>query len=197
MNHPAIRPLDIGSFLADIRNPAYSMTRVHGLMPLSERFKLIRANYHARARMVADGKCDWDRGDPYRIADWPSIFTPIEAAAWGEIRGDGLPLWPQFPVGRYFVDFGNPVSRVALECDGKEFHDPKKDAQRDAELLDMGWTVYRAPGWKCMKEMTPPCELDEDDATDEYRAEFRDTTIRGLIQLIARNHFPERSYLEQ
>jgi hypothetical protein len=188
----------IGECLNLVENSRYSLVPVDGKMPLSERFKRIRANYAARGRKVADGKSTWLQGDPYSIADWVSIFTPIESAAWGEIRGDGIPLWPQFPVGPYFVDFGNPVARVALECDGKAYHDPAKDAARDAHLLEMGWTVYRAPGWICMKEMKTPFEVeaDGDDVTDEYWEEFMSTTMRGLIQRIARNHFPERAWVD-
>ncbi|PZX29445.1 uncharacterized protein DUF559 [Cupriavidus phytorum] len=49
------------------------------------------------------------------------------------------------------MDFGNPVIKIAIECDGAQYHDAGKDAKRDAELLEMGWRVIRIPGWKCLK----------------------------------------------
>jgi very-short-patch-repair endonuclease len=118
--------------------------------------KQLRAKY---ARLAVEGKDAWFRGDPYAIWDWGIAFTPIEAAVWTDIRGRGLDLWPQLPVGRYFVDFGNPVARVAIECDGKDFHDERRDALRDAELARSGWRVWRVPGWACLKESRDCNEL--------------------------------------
>jgi very-short-patch-repair endonuclease len=77
-------------------------------------------------------------------------FTPIEYWLWHDIRAVDAVLYPQYPAGRFFVDFGNPVAKVAIECDGAAYHtDQAKDASRDAELERLGWTVYRFPGWMC------------------------------------------------
>lgn len=144
---------------------------ISGGVPWNERFAMLKHNYRVKAAMVDSGRESWMRGDPYEIADWPSIFTPIESALWVDIRCAGLAMWPQFPVGRYFVDFGNPVARVALECDGASFHDANKDAARDAELNKLGWTVLRIPGWRCKKE-APELEQDMSDDELEERREF-------------------------
>jgi len=100
---------------------------------------------------------------PYFV-DWGLIFTPIESDAWHYIRLYGLPMYPQFPVGRYFVDFGDPDRRIAIECDGAAFHDADKDKKRDAELLEMGWRVFRFPGWSLRKG-----EDDEGSARNRFR----------------------------
>lgn len=123
---------------------------VHASLSLGERFVNIRANYKRHQAMVDAGLSEWFKGDPYEVGDWLSVFTPIEFSMWQDIRGMGLDLWPQLPVGRFFVDFGNPVAKVAVECDGRQWHlDQEKDAARDAELERMGWKVYRVPGWQC------------------------------------------------
>lgn len=144
---------------------------INGGVPWKDRFAMFKHNYKVKAAMVDAGRESWLHGDPYAIADWPSLFTPIEAALWVDIRCAGLAMWPQFPVGRYFVDFGNPVARVALECDGASFHDANKDAARDAELNTLGWTVLRIPGWRCKKE-APELEQDMSDDELEERREF-------------------------
>lgn len=151
---------------------------------LSERFRKIRANYKSLQSAVDAGHLDWMRGDPYEIADWLNLFTPIEMAAWVEIRGAGLSMWPQFPVGRFFVDFGNPVAKIALECDGKAFHDPKKDAERDQTLNDMGWVVIRAPGWRCSRVMDSPERMREEgeDVSEEYEVRFDKKTLAGVVR---------------
>lgn len=94
------------------------------------------------------GASEWGI-DAYEV-DWLSVFTPIEYALWHDIRGHNCILYPQYPVGRYFVDFANPVAKVAIECDGASWHqDAEKDASRQAEIEALGWTVYRITGRDC------------------------------------------------
>lgn len=82
--------------------------------------------------------------------DWCAIFTPIELQCWDCIRTlGGLPFCPQYPVERFFVDFGDPVRKFAIECDGKAWHDAKRDAARDEILQDVGWRVFRVTGHQC------------------------------------------------
>lgn len=144
---------------------------INGGVPWRDRFAMFRHNYRVKAALVEAGRSSWLRGDPYAVADWPSLFTPIEAALWVDIRCAGLAMWPQFPVGRYFVDFGNPAAKVAIECDGAKFHDAQKDASRDAELNKLGWTVLRVPGWRCKKE-APDLDFDMSDEEEEERRQF-------------------------
>ena len=141
---------------------------VSGRQSLSERFDAIRRNYGRKRAMVEAGLDDWFCSDPYQLGNWPEVFTPIEYALWFEIRGRGLDLWPQLPVDRFFVDFGNPVAKVAIECDGKEWHkDSAKDQERDNKLERMGWMVLRIPGWQCNRRI-----LDRHEAADAGIEDF-------------------------
>lgn len=80
-------------------------------------------------------------------------LTPIESALWADIRLLSAVLYPQYPVGRRFVDFGNPHAKVAIECDGAAFHtDAAADRQRQAEIESLGWTVYRFTGRECFTD---------------------------------------------
>ena len=74
---------------------------------------------------------------PYGM-DWSQVFTPIEFQVWQDIRGTGADYWPQFPIGRFVVDFADPAIKVAIEADGARWHDEERDSQRDQELSDMG-----------------------------------------------------------
>lgn len=87
----------------------------------------------------------WDHDGGIRL-------SPIEQNLWGDIRTADLVLYPQWPVAGFFVDFGNPVARVAIECDGKAFHDAARDAPRQKAIESNGWTVYRFPGWMCNQQ---------------------------------------------
>jgi very-short-patch-repair endonuclease len=117
--------------------------------------------------------------DPYAWAlDAQIVLSPIEAALWSDIRAEAAVFYPQYPVAGFFVDFGNPKARVAIECDGLPFHrDQSKDARRQSLIEAQGWTVYRINGSQCMKEDA----CDEDGAIDYSPG-------RKLIQTVSERH---------
>lgn len=156
-------------------------------MDLGERFRRIKHNYRRKQAMVDAKLDDWFRSDPYEVAYWPALFTPIEASLWSDIRRWSLDLWPQLPVGGFFVDFGNPVARIAVECDGAEWHkDKDKDARRDRALNDMGWRVVRINGRMCKTEILSSEEAEyEKDIDPEDYDEWRDreTPYLALVEI--------------
>lgn len=191
MTEPVLAADDMSEFVAHLlRSREFPIQQVQAESDWRLRLRNIRRAY-AQFQVRADaGFADWMEFEPYRIADWASIFTPIEQAAWHDIRKSGLAMWPQLPVGRFYVDFGNPIVKVALECDGKKFHDPAIDAVRDKVLNAMGWTVYRAPGWQCWHEISEPLgfeDWDREDQNEFYRAE-RAKTLSPIISQIS-GHF--------
>lgn len=129
--------------------------------------------------------------DPYCHIDWASNFTPIEQDMWNAVRCFGkAPMYPQYPVGNYFVDFGNPATKIAIECDGKEWHtDTNKDYLRDKVLLEMGWIVYRINGSDCVR---PEIEVTDDtDEREVYRSleHYYLNTAIGLVKAISIFHY--------
>lgn len=102
---------------------------------------------------------------PAYLIDWLRVFTPIERMAWSAIRYRGLPLLPQYPIGPYFADFADPDVRIVLECDGKQFHqDAERDAARDLEMAQQGWSVFRVSGRECYAP-----EIDWEHVVDKRR----------------------------
>lgn len=169
---------------------------------LGARFARIRKHYELELpRMQAEyditGRVHFD---PYRL-DFTSDMTPIEASAWSDIRCAGLPFFPQLPVLGYFLDFADPFKKIAIECDGKQWHNAEKDAKRDARLRADGWTVYRIPGHKCKRNLRRPYDLlveaeqaghSEDDALQLVAAHAREwfaNTSEGVIEAIAIAHY--------
>jgi hypothetical protein len=125
---------------------------------------------------------------PYCVIDWASLFSPIEEMSWYAIRGIGkAPLYLQYPVGKYFTDFGNPFLKIAVECDGIKYHDEERDNLRDEAFEKMGWTVFRITGRDCnncdenygMNRDFSPMEL------GYINSNFYNTTIEGLVKSIA------------
>lgn len=128
-----------------------------------------------------------DSGDPYFL-DWR--FTPIEYAVWQDIRGSGLPMLPQVPVLKYFIDFGDPEKKIGIECDGKQWHDPVKDKKRDDQLAAVGWKIFRISGHVCKRILTDPWELDRDDEifNAKVNAWFTNTST-GVVYAIKQAYY--------
>lgn len=136
--------------------------------------------------------------DPYEL-DLTSYMTPIESVTWNAIRYTDLPFYPQFPVLGFFLDFANPFKKIAIECDGKQWHDKEKDKRRDAHLYYAGWTVYRIEGWKCNKVMDEPWEVfhqakadgepADDEIKEQYINEWMNKTCDGIVTAIGIHHF--------
>lgn len=125
--------------------------------------------------------------DPY-IHDWK--FSKIESNVWGDIRGVGIPLYPQFPAERFFLDFANPFLKIGIECDGKEFHDRKRDEIRDKLLAEAGWMIFRMPGHECVRQYD--LNLIEDFETRRARElmhNFHHDTSEGVLYALKWAYF--------
>ena len=98
------------------------------------------------------------------------------------------------------VDFGDPVKKVALECDGKQFHNAEKDKTRDMYLNSLGWTVFRVTGKECHrpepdKEDLYFKKLDGIITEEEYDQIMRDwamNTSDGVISAIGSVYYGKR-----
>ena len=128
---------------------------------------------------------------PYNInaCDWSYILTPIEMDAWFWILQKGrTPFYPQYPVGKYIIDFGMPHLKIGLELDGKAYHDKDKDYARDKELKSLGWTIIRVTGKEMVRSQ--PDEIHAFHEMDDIRQaspilnKWLRTTGEGVIQAI-------------
>jgi len=115
----------------------------------TQNYSAIRAHYAMHSeRIMNAGRGKFGIG----AYAWDGILTltPIEQALWADFRSLGIVMYPQYPVGRFFVDFGNPKAHVAIECDGAAYHqDVESDKRRQQEIQSLGWTVYRFTGREC------------------------------------------------
>ncbi len=115
-------------------------------------YEELRAHYASINDRIYERSAQGYYTAPYsRGIDFVQIMSPIEFQTWQALRCFGrMPLYPQYPVGKYWADFANPYFKIAIECDGKAFHtDYEKDRQRDIDFNKMGWEVYRITGADC------------------------------------------------
>jgi very-short-patch-repair endonuclease len=142
-----------------------------------EKLKVIRARYKD-----VELPCN-----PYSIYDWHKIWTPIERNTWADIRAIGLPFYPEYPAGKYFIDFADPFKGIGIEVDGREYHqDKEKDEIRQTELEKMGWIIYRIEGWMTLKdreEFYKEFEDEQDYCDDDvYQEKLADINSRFKVE---------------
>ena len=85
-------------------------------------------------------------------------LTPIEDRLLSAMRSVELRPEVQYGIGRFRVDFAFPEVRLAIEADGRAWHDVIKDAARDNRLKSMGWDVLRFTGSRIHREATQAAE---------------------------------------
>ena len=81
------------------------------------------------------------------------IHSPIEEFLWEELKRVGLTdkAETQYPIGPYKIDIAYPYKRLAVECDGQEYHKDQRwqldrDQKRDRYLARKGWLTLRLSG---------------------------------------------------
>ena len=79
-------------------------------------------------------------------ADELPPLTPIEVRLLTAMRDRSLTPEVQFGIGRFRVDFAFPGQRLAIEADGRAWHDAERDATRDTRLETLGWQTLRFTG---------------------------------------------------
>ena len=84
----------------------------------------------------------------------------FERQVFGALTEAGYRVIPQVKTGAYFIDLvveGAGDARLAVECDGDDFHGPDRwpqDMQRQRVLERAGWTFWRcfASTWRLSRE---------------------------------------------
>jgi very-short-patch-repair endonuclease len=91
------------------------------------------------------------------LQSWNFVVVPHEHAEHPLERHE-IAFVMQYPVGRYRLDMAlffrascGRLFKIAVECDGKQFHEGeanvKRDSERDAYLRGEGFEVWRYSGW--------------------------------------------------
>ena len=77
-----------------------------------------------------------------------TIFTPIEDKLSNALKANNLSYQSQVQIGRFTVDFlvACENKKVIVECDGKAYHDPVKDLERDKILASEGYPICHVSG---------------------------------------------------
>ena len=81
------------------------------------------------------------------------LFSPIEDFLWDALEKNELSYMAkrQFEIGKYKIDIVFPIAKLAIECDGAEYHRAnqlqlERDQKRDKYLARKGWRTLRIEG---------------------------------------------------
>ncbi|WP_088032758.1 endonuclease domain-containing protein [Evansella clarkii] len=105
--------------------------------------------------IVLPGYCaikSWNQ--PKEVLDWERNKTesPIERRLLDALRAQGYSPRTQIPAGPYRIDIAFPAYKLAIECDGKQYHsgaaNKARDRRKDTYLRRNGWQVLRFSGRK-------------------------------------------------
>ncbi len=82
------------------------------------------------------------------IQDRQKTESPIEDIVLREFHLLGYYPTPQYWIDNYRVDLAFVEHKLAIECDGKEWHEGREvaDLERDEFLKSLGWQVLRISG---------------------------------------------------
>ncbi|MFN8463986.1 MAG: UvrD-helicase domain-containing protein [Caldilineaceae bacterium] len=79
-------------------------------------------------------------------------MTPIEEELFDAMQAVGLSPRTQYGIGPYRADFAFPERMLAVEADGRAWHDAERDRRRDQRLSECGWRVVRFTGSRITRE---------------------------------------------
>ncbi len=84
-----------------------------------------------------------------------TIYTPIEEKMLQALEEDELSYQPQVRLGRYTVDFlvVHENKKIIVECDGKAYHNPLKDRERDKVLASEGYPIRHLSGAEIVSDV--------------------------------------------
>lgn len=86
--------------------------------------------------------------------DWK--MSAIENLAWNILRANFncRNFNPEYPIGKYFADFADPIKKIVIECDSKRYNGDaaEKDYERQRVIESLGWTVYRFGSYQIYSE---------------------------------------------
>ena len=76
------------------------------------------------------------------------LFTPIEQIMNDALIDKDITFNSQVKIGRFLVDFVAEIGsiKIIIECDGRDFHNPFHDTERDKELKLQGYHILHFTG---------------------------------------------------
>lgn len=95
-----------------------------------------------------------------RARELRQTANPAEESLWNALKArqlGGYKFTRQFPVGPYFADFACREHMLLVEVDGSQHVESGYDKQRDAHLLNEGYSILRVPSVTALQAREAVC----------------------------------------
>ncbi len=96
-----------------------------------------------------------------RARELRQTANPAEQCLWNALKArqlGGYKFTRQFPVGSYFADFACRERMLLVEIDGSQHVESGYDKQRDAHLLNEGYSILRVPSVTVLQAREAVCD---------------------------------------
>ncbi len=99
--------------------------------------------------------------DFMNVSRHKTIFTPIEERMLKALEAHKLSYQRQVRLGKFMIDFLVEVGnkKVIVECDGKTYHNPEKDRERDKFLAREGYPILHFTGTEIYQDVDKCIEI--------------------------------------
>lgn len=102
-------------------------------------FSILKSEYEKYFDLYR--KESYNKTLPPYILDWSKHLNEIQFNIWLQIRCIGVWLYPFYPIGNKFINFGNPYEKVGIEILYEDFIEEKENKIKLFE--ENGWKVFR------------------------------------------------------
>ena len=174
--------------------------------PDFDSIKLLYEKSYSKALQTSSQKISTD------VEDWYSVMNEVQFNVYNDIKYVGIFLYPLYPIGDYFIDFGNPFAKIGIEILYKDYGlSAKQDRINFFEAND--WKVYTIESkntylnafelFDRLKNPTETRGLDqvEYDEWWKFICDNKETNSQCLIYYIKQFHkkdfFPNSKYVDE
>jgi intein/homing endonuclease len=172
---------------------SHLMKMLHAREGFFDHLRTLEGRENARQRVIA--RMLADRQIPFNCR--LRHFTDIEREMFDSFVRAGFEPVHNLRVGRWFLDVALPELKVAVECDGGNWHNSKqareRDAKKDAYLRGHGWEVFRFSG-KRIKDDVDGCRDDVLRVAANHEGLYEFTSIEVVSVKIVEMKRPRTAY---
>jgi len=182
-----LNDFSINKLYESMINSPYNNTEEFYNMNIFSKRKIIKEKYEKILPIIIKSKHKYI--NPY-IVNWEKIMNENEFNLFQCFRVNNIPMYPQYPVLNYWLDFANPYFKVGIEADSNTYHKIENDIIRDIELKKLGWTIYHIPSSLSFCNISIDTSLlSKEENENEYYEQwylYLNNTTEGVLNCIAK-----------
>ena len=132
----------------------------------------------------------------FSIENWYHTLSNVQVKVFEDIKYVGLFLYPIYPIGEHFIDFGHPFKKVGIVVLYKDFQRQER-LEAIKYFENKGWTVFTleskavfltAEEFYKNKKRSSGYDYYSDPNISEFLQDYKDQNSQCLVQYIKNNY---------